>query len=281
MMPHEDRSRALHSRDESNVFRHFDVVAEVFAGRVRPRTCAGLIIIEIMPTKRELHILPQPDDTTCGPTCLHAVYRFHGDELPLQEVIAEVPPLPTGGTLGVLLACHALLRGYQATIYTYNLQMFDPTWFAPRPRDLAPLLRAQLERKGGDFRMQMATDAYLQFLALGGRIVHEELGRPLLSRLLARDRPVLTGLNATYLYGCAREHDDDYDDIAGESAGHFVVLHTYDPATGTVVVADPQHDNPLHGEPRYEVGVDRLMGAILLGIVTYDANLLVVEPPRA
>ena len=25
----------------------------------------------------------QPDDSTCGPTCLHAVYRYHGDDVPL------------------------------------------------------------------------------------------------------------------------------------------------------------------------------------------------------
>lgn len=232
-----------------------------------------------MPTKREVHVLPQPDDTTCGPTCLHAVYRFYGDNLPLEQVIAEVPPLPTGGTLGVLLACHALLRGYRATIYTYNLQMFDPTWFAPEPRDLAPLLRAQLERKGGDFRMQIATEAYLQFLAIGGRVVHQELGRPLLAELLSYHHPVLTGLSATYLYECSRENDSGYDDINGEPIGHFVLLHDYNHEAETVVVTDPLHDNPLHGEPRYDVGVDRLIGAIMLGILTYDANLLVIEPP--
>ena len=32
-------------------------------------------------------------------------------------------------TLAVLLGCHALRRGYEATIYTFNLQVFDPTWF--------------------------------------------------------------------------------------------------------------------------------------------------------
>ena len=30
-------------------------------------------------------ILPQPDDTTCGPTCLHAVYGYYDDSIPLQE----------------------------------------------------------------------------------------------------------------------------------------------------------------------------------------------------
>src|SRR5437762_675447 len=28
--------------------------------------------------------LPQPDETTCGPTCLHAVYRYWGDREPLE-----------------------------------------------------------------------------------------------------------------------------------------------------------------------------------------------------
>ena len=55
-----------------------------------------------MPPKREhaqleLEILPQPDTTTCGPTCLHAVDRYWGDEVPLERVVAEVDPLP-GGT---------------------------------------------------------------------------------------------------------------------------------------------------------------------------------------
>ncbi len=74
-------------------------------------------------------ILPQPDDTTCGPTCLHAAYRYYGDIISLTQVIREVRKLKGGGTLAVFLACHALKRGYQAKIYTYNLHVFDPTWF--------------------------------------------------------------------------------------------------------------------------------------------------------
>ena len=26
-----------------------------------------------------VEILPQPDETTCGPTCLHAVFRYFGE----------------------------------------------------------------------------------------------------------------------------------------------------------------------------------------------------------
>ena len=89
-----------------------------------------------METRLSVDILPQPDDTTCGPTCLDAIYRYFGDPLPLEQVIAEVPHLKEGGTLAVWLACHALHRGYSAKIFTYNLQMFDPTWFSTSKVDL-------------------------------------------------------------------------------------------------------------------------------------------------
>ena len=43
-----------------------------------------------METRLSLDILPQPDELTCGPTCLHAVYRYYGDDISLDQVIAEV-----------------------------------------------------------------------------------------------------------------------------------------------------------------------------------------------
>lgn len=224
-----------------------------------------------------LEIRPQPDDTTCGPTCLHAVYRYFGDPLSLEAVIREVRPLETGGTLGVWLACHALRRGYASTIYTYNLQIFDPSWFAD-PTCIPDKLRAQAEFKQ-DPRLDEATEAYLEYFALGGVLKYRELTAGLVMRQLRRHRPVLTGLSATYLYGCAREIHDDYDDVRGTPSGHFVVLCGYDPATRRVQIADPQSDNPLNASLHYTVDIDRLLGAILLGIVTYDANLVVLDPP--
>ena len=114
-------------------------------------------------------ILAQPDDTTCGPTCLHAVYQYWADTISLADVIAQTHVLPQGGTLAVHLACHALERGYDATIWTYNLHVFDPTWFQPPKPDLAERLQAQLEVKGGD-QLCATTQGYLRFLPLGGRL---------------------------------------------------------------------------------------------------------------
>lgn len=231
--------------------------------------------------KPRFQILRQPDDTTCGPTCLHAVYRAFGDPIGLEQVVSEVSVLEEGGTLSSLLACHALRRGYRATLHTYNLRVFDPTWFQGRGIDIAEKLREQAKVKSKR-RLQLATRAYLAFLALGGRIRFAEVGGPLIRRSLRRGTPILAGLSATYLYGCAREtgrFEMVYDDIEGEPVGHFVVLHAYDTKLRRVLIADPNAENPAFSRHHYAVAVERLVTAIALGVLTYDANLLVIEPP--
>lgn len=219
----------------------------------------------------------QPDETTCGPTCLHAVYRYYGDEIPLSQVVGEVDALPDGGTLAVWLGCHALRRGYAVTLYTYNLRLFDPTWFPATAETLTERLRAQARVKD-DVKLRMATRAYEEFLSLGGTVRYEDLTPGLLGGYLRRGVPFLTGLSATYLYRCARERNDDYDDVGGSPTGHFVIASGYDPDRGQVMIADPLHDNPGYDGPYYRVSIARAIGAILLGIVTYDANLLVITP---
>lgn len=242
---------------------------------------AGVTSMPVRTRRRwKLEVLPQPNSVTCGPTCLHAVYRYFGEQISLDQVIEEVTALPHGGTLAVLLGCHALRRGYSAEIYTYNWQVFDPTWFKPIrgvPRNLVPLLEAQRRMKP-DPKLQLASSAYLEFLGLGGQMRHEPLSSGLLRRFLNREIPILTGLLATYLYDCAREYRDEYDDVRGEPVGHFVVLNGYDKKTRQVRVSDPLHDNPRYKQRYYSVSTERLLASILLGIVTYDANLLIIRP---
>lgn len=230
---------------------------------------------------RAVTILPQPDDATCGPTCLHALYTFYGDKVALERVIAEVQTLPSHGTLAVLLACHALRRGYRATIHTYNLHIFDPSWFRNGATELPNRLRAQREAKSDDGKLQMATDAYLEFLDLGGTLRYRELSPALVRGFLEDGHPILTGLSATYLYGCPREVGGEtlrYDDVLGVPTGHFVVLTGYDAELDEILVADPLRENPRFEPHYYRVGMQRVLGAILLGVLTYDANFLVVEP---
>jgi hypothetical protein len=228
-----------------------------------------------------LEIQPQPDDVTCGPTCLHAVYGYYGLQVPLPQLIGEVDMLEAGGTLAVMLARHALASGFEADIYTFNLQIFDPTWFADGAPDMVERLETQARAKT-DPRLRLATPAYVDYLQAGGRLHFRDLNPALLRGFLGEGKPVLTGLSATYLYRCAREVEDGprlrYDDVRGRPQGHFVVLCGYDRTRRTVLVADPLLPNPVSPTHQYEVRIDRLIGAILLGILTYDANVLVITP---
>jgi hypothetical protein len=227
-----------------------------------------------------VQMLPQPDETTCGPTCLHAIYRYWRRDEPLREVIARTGTLQQGGTVAVFLACDALRHGFEATIYTYNLLVFDPSWFGGGV-DIGERLARQRDEKPDNQRVREVTEGYLEFLRLGGRLRLKDLSRYLLRGLLRRGLPILTGLSSTYLYRTMREYGplDEPDDIRGTPAGHFVVLAGYDRPRRTVLVVDPYGPHPYGPSREYWLGIDRAVAAILLGIVTHDANLLVIHPP--
>ncbi len=236
----------------------------------------------MLPASLRLNVdmLPQPTETTCGPTCLHAVYRYWSEDISLDKVIGRTQAMAHGGTIAVFLACDALANGYEATIYTYNLTMFDPTWFRRR-MDIAERLQAQRELKD-DPRLHHATEGYLDFLRLGGRLRFSDLSPPLLRGLLRRRYPILTGLSSTFLYRAAREYgpSDIPDDVRGTPSGHFVIISGYDRKARRLLVVDPYEPHPYGGTREYWIRMDRVVNAILLGIVTHDANLLIVSPRK-
>lgn len=239
-----------------------------------------------MKSEIKLDIQAQPTDESCGATCLHSLYRFYGlDHASLPQLIKEIGRLPTGGTLAEILAVHALERGFDATIYTFHLQVFDPTWFASDGEihdveTIAFRLKEQLRFKRRHTRLRAATRATLRFLQLGGRLKLEDLTPALLTRYLSEGVPIITGLSSTFLYRAQRElpSTSTPDDVRGEPQGHFVMLVGYDSDRREVLVADPLDQNPPFYTSKYRLDIDRLVNAILLGVFTHDANLLVITP---
>ena len=217
----------------------------------------------------------QPDDVTCGPTCLTQVYRYYNYKKELEMVIRETPRNPDGGTLAVYLGISALQNGFCATIYSYNLKVFDPTWRTLSRVQLSEKLRRR-KQVVESRRLQRSLDAYRQYLKAGGLIRFRELEKKLLIDILAKGYPILTGLSATYLYRTPREFNERYDDIRGEPVGHFVVICGYYPGSDRFVIRDPSSHIPFSRTGKYSVDAERLIAAILLGDVTYDAVLLVL-----
>ncbi|MEZ4235171.1 MAG: C39 family peptidase [Myxococcota bacterium] len=229
--------------------------------------------------------MAQPDEVTCGPTCLHQVFLFYRDVRPLPQILEALQRNPDGGTLAVYLGLTALSLGYHAALYPLGLRIVDPTWRGWSLQNIRERL-VQRARVQTDDGLRAEHEAYVQFLDLGGKLFVEELSPALLVRILKREHPVICGLSATYLYGTMRERSDDleYDDLRGESTGHFVVLCGYTGSGLHFHVRDPSVHVPFSATGRYTVGAQRLTNAILLGDATRDAVLLEVWPkskPRA
>ncbi len=228
----------------------------------------------------DIKILSQPDDVTCGPTSLHAVYEHLGYKIPLKKLISEIEFLEEGGTLGVFLGIDALKRGFKVTIYSYNLKIFDPSWAKLKMPELREKL-SQLRKVKTSPKLRKAIEAYIRFIDLGGTVATSDLRAAMFQKHFKEGVPVLCGLSATYLYQCKREFTDEndravFDDIHGDPCGHFVVTYGLDEKK-QFLVADPDGTNPTSKGPYYKVDKFRFLHSILLGVMTYDGNVLVVE----
>lgn len=236
---------------------------------------------------RKSHGLPvrrlvQPDDVTCGPTCLRAVYAYYGRPAEHNELLESLERNEDGGTLAVFLGIAALQRGMGARIYTYDLRIFDPTWRHLDPAEISDRIFRRFPYLSDAKRLR-AAGAYIKFLQLGGELSFDELTHGLLRSIIDRGHPVLAGLSATYLYRFARERWDEAthrlveDDIRGESIGHFVVISGYENWGRRVTIVDPLVHPPDEGDATM-LDTERVINAILLGDATYDAVLLEVWP---
>ena len=246
--------------------------------RAEDRTEASEIAREL-PVQRFL----QPDDVTCGPTCLRKVYDFYGFDIDMDSVIDAIERNEDGGTLAVFLGMAAMRRGLRARIYSYDLQIFDPTWTHLAREELIRKIRARSPYLT-DSKRRGAAVAYVRYLEKGGELAFDELTPALLKSIIDRGHPVLAGLSATYLYGFARERWDEVngklvdDDVAGEPTGHFIVVSGYDQWGRRLTVLDPSEHVPATPDGRLIVSAERLINSILLGDVTYDAVLLELWP---
>ncbi|HSJ26144.1 MAG TPA: hypothetical protein VK929_15810 [Longimicrobiales bacterium] len=234
---------------------------------------------------RELRLqhFTQPDDVTCGPTALRKVYSFYGLELELDDVMLTLERNDDGGTLAVFLGMAAQRQGFRTRIYSYDLQIFDPSWVDLDRSTLVQKIRARFPYLE-DAQRKRAAMAYVRYLEIGGELSFEDLTPQLIRSIIDRGHPILAGLSATYLYGFTRERWDERkgrlvdDDIAGQPTGHFIVISGYDQWGRRITVLDPSEHVPAAPDGRIIVGVERLINAILLGDVTYDAVLLEVWP---
>ena len=198
---------------------------------------------------------------------------------------------PDGGTLATHLGLLAIELGWRVRLYPLGTRIFDPTWWELEPAELVELLSARGERLP-DGPARDETLAWRDVLAAGGKIRFVEPEPAVLVDILGRDRPIVCGLSATWLYREARTDPDtnQYDAVHGLPTGHFVTLAGYTGGGRHIHVVDPSPTAPFDAggartpdgprrAGRYPLPASRLIHAILLGDTTGDAVLLELWPP--
>jgi hypothetical protein len=231
-----------------------------------------------MDKKLKLNILQQPTNTTCGPTALHAVYNYFDDKISLEEVVNNIVQFEEGGgTIAVHLARHALRQGYEVCLHSFNLNIFDPSWFGLSDDQILENLKERLLKKKLTPKEQQVMSEYIAYFADGGKVYFEDLTKELIIRYLRQKTPIITSLNCTWLYQDERENPitNVVDPMTGDPVGHFVVIHGIE--KGRVFIADPFEQNPFGETLYYDIDFDRLINSILLGISSHDGNLLIIK----
>jgi len=114
-----------------------------------------------------LQIRTQPDDETCGPTSLHAIYQHYALPITLEQIIQEVERSVSGGTLAPLLGKHALQNQFSSTIYVNNLNLFDPSWFKGDPPPASFLINKLRIDARSSFQLRNPTEPNSKFAEKG------------------------------------------------------------------------------------------------------------------
>jgi hypothetical protein len=232
-------------------------------------------------SRPDQHVLPVPrlaqqDEVSCGAACLAQVLHYYGIEASQTELAERIRRTEEGGTLAVFIGLLAQDLGLRVRLHPLGLRHFDPTWWNLSRRAILQKLTARGEALG----MSEELEGWITLLERGGKVGFGPLERQRLVRILARHRPVIAGLSATWLYRETR-HDpstNQPDDVAGQPVGHFVVVTGYERRGRRFLINDPYPDIPLGAEGVYTLPARRLITAILMGDATRDAVLLEIWP---
>jgi hypothetical protein len=154
-----------------------------------------------MESRLQLDILAQPDNVTCGPTCLHAVYRFYGDQLPLDQVIQRDSAASRRWDIGCFAGVPRFAPRLRRDHFDVQSADLRPD-LVSAPISLAWRIVCELRWPSSGSSKLACGERGLSGIAtdLGGRIQMEDFTSRLIRRYLKREIPILTGLSATYLY---------------------------------------------------------------------------------
>lgn len=195
---------------------------------------------------KRINITPIPQQNEeCGPACLTAVLAYFKNPLPMEHIIATIPPdIPKWRDWLYWLGSIAIQQGCATRIITLSTQTFDITWQGLSSQKLIKKLQNELRfvekvlhKKREPYRFYFAEHhpkvereeikAAIHFLQCGGTIDIQPTTQDLLERELSRSNPIIVSVDATILYRTSRGIPKS-NDVCGTTWGHVVIVNGFD-----------------------------------------------------
>lgn len=225
-----------------------------------------------------LNILPQINHQLSGAETLRGIYAYYGEDISMDDLVVSTTRFSNRRLRPLALAIDALERGYAVTVHCCDTRIFDLSWMGLVSSELKEKLEYH-KSKADSVHLTQTFDAYIQILEKGGTIDLSEINRAVIRKAVELKAPIIAAVSATHLFHSKREYLDSkdrpvLDDAKGKTAGHLVAVTAW--VGKEITLHDPYLANPITGKAKYKVYISRLMRSILLGVLSYDAQMVVI-----
>jgi len=187
--------------------------------------------------KLKVPYIPQRKGT-CGSSSLQQVLAYYGVKLGLDEILKDIKKYKYG-TFMPYLGLYAKRLGFMPKIVTYDVKVFDPTWFGLLVGQIIKKLETRSREMDVPHVYRSECKAFVRYLKAGGAIEFDFIKKGRIIKELERKRPVIVDVCSTILHRKERKNrvKDKYSDTSGEPMYHAVVVSGHE--KGKFIIVDP------------------------------------------
>jgi hypothetical protein len=221
----------------------------------------------------------------CVQTNTSQILKYYGVDKSIEEIKKEVPVYinkegkPIGSSLGHI-AAYFISQGFETTIHTVEIQIFDRSWVKLTNEELITNLqnrRKFIEHpKYEKEALDLIFDGYLCFLIAGGKITFPVINEDYLINLL-KTGPIFGVVSFNFLNSAPKYKFDingqemSADSIEGSPGTHVVTIAGFKDNQFKLIDPDPKF-----GGVRW-VDSGLLIGSIYLAETDFDSVLITIS----
>lgn len=207
--------------------------------------------------------------SSCGPVSLYNIYEHFGIKTSLHQILNDLKIDDKKATYPAQLAVDIKKHGLSTILLTSSPRLVAPNWVNHENKEIIEKLSKWLKKHKND-KWSGNVKHLLTYLKHNGDILITDLTTKLIDEYLDQGYLVMPCLEDSWIWGQRKiKGKAEFDDIAGEPRGHFVVV--YGKEDNEYLVSDPYPTGLQNREGIYRIDKDKLLVATLFWSATIVA----------